>query len=165
MSSGTDTTAVRHNIDIGSLCQWMSEQESFLTILAHLGMSPSSLSPTTLTVRQFGFGQSNPTYLLMLKTPVSDLADVKITKLVLRKKPNRVAHKSAHALHREFRVLESIHRYNDTLLKNNHDEKITDSKSSIPVPQIFAYCKNSDVIGAEFYIMEYIQGRIFVDPG
>ncbi len=160
MSSGQTTTAVRHNIDVGSLCRWMLEQE----ILANLGMSPSSLSPATLTVRQFGFGQSNPTYLLTLTPPILDSNGEKITKLVLRKKPNKVAHKSAHALHREFRVLDSIHRYNETL-NVKHDGKITGSSSSIPVPKIYAYCKNSDVIGAEFYVMEYIQGRIFVDPG
>lgn len=67
-----------------------------------------------------------------------------------------MAHKSAHALHREYRVLESIQKYNGSLPPS--------SSCSVPVPKPIAYCTDKDIVGAEFYIMEYIQGRIFIDP-
>ena len=79
----------------------------------------------------------------------------------MRKKPDKVAHKSAHALDREYRVLQSIHIYNSTLPLPQSQYQ---SSKSIPVPKPIAYCQNPSIIGAEFYIMEYIQGRIFIDP-
>jgi aminoglycoside phosphotransferase (APT) family kinase protein len=98
-----------------------------------------------LTLHQFGFGQSNPTYLLTLGKQI---------KFVLRKKPNKVAHKSAHALDREYRVLKAILAYNEHVVGSR----------SIPTPHPIEYCSDTQIIGSEFYIMEYIQGRIFTDP-
>lgn len=104
--------------------------------------------PDNVTIRQFGFGQSNPTYLLTISSSSTiDGADEVAKQYVLRKKPNKIAHKSAHALHREFRVL--------TALASN---------TTIPVPKPYIYCSDGSVLGSEFYIMEYVRGRIFVDP-
>ncbi|KAL8121549.1 hypothetical protein AgCh_018330 [Apium graveolens] len=34
----------------------------------------------------------------------------------------------------------------------------------VPVPKVFCLCTDSAVIGTPFYIMEYLEGRIFIDP-
>lgn len=34
----------------------------------------------------------------------------------------------------------------------------------VPVPKVFCLCTDSSVIGTPFYIMEYLEGRIFIDP-
>lgn len=111
------------------------------------GLFPSNLSFPTIEVRQFGFGQSNPTYKLLLGGVGGGRS------LVLRKKPSKVAHASAHALHREFKVLRALEQHNRL-----HPDK------NVPVPKVYAYCKDKSVLGAEFYIMEFVQGRIFTDP-
>lgn len=33
-----------------------------------------------------------------------------------------------------------------------------------PVPKVFCLCTDTSVIGTAFYIMEYLDGRIFMDP-
>jgi hypothetical protein len=37
-------------------------------------------------------------------------------------------------------------------------------QAGFPVPQPYLYCNNSSIIGTEFYVMNFIQGRIFRDP-
>lgn len=104
-----------------------------------------------------GFGQSNPTYLLIIE----DLPDRNdALKVVLRRKPNKVAHPSSHALHREYRVLESLLKYNKQLEQQEHQP----FDKSVPIPHPYVYCKDETVLGTEFYLMEFVQGRIFVDP-
>ena len=34
----------------------------------------------------------------------------------------------------------------------------------VPVPKVFCLCTDSSVIGTPFYIMEFMEGRIFLDP-
>lgn len=155
MSSGQSTTPVRQNLDVRRLAKWMAGHPSISSLL------PNNIDAERLekemTVRQFGFGQSNPTYLLSINTGNLHL------KFVLRKKPDKVAHKSAHALHREYRVLESIQKYNASLPPAPAPFPSL-SPLSVPVPKAYAYCIDKQVAGSEFYIMEYIQGRIFIDP-
>jgi aminoglycoside phosphotransferase (APT) family kinase protein len=91
---------------------------------------------TSLTVKQFEGGQSNPTFLLSLGA----------RKIVLRKKPEGNLLPSAHAIDREFKVI--------TALDN----------VGFPVAKPFAYCTDTSVIGAEFYLMDFVEGRIFWDP-
>ena len=91
-------------------------------------------SPAKYT--KFNSGQSNPTYLI--ETPKK--------KYVLRKKPEGILLKSAHAVDREYRV--------QLALQN----------SQIPVPRMLAFCSDVSVLGTEFYIMEYIKGICFEDP-
>lgn len=187
MSEGQRTTPIRQPINTFSLVQWMSNQSSLVPLL--FGSSTGShnnnkdnhtndiesecindLHNNRLSIRQFGFGQSNPTFLLTIapksmksQSPSQHslpLATTKVTKLVLRKKPNQIAHKSAHALDREYHVLQCLHRHQSNTTNNkNHHRKI-------PVPKPFAYCTNNQILadGAEFYLMEYIEGRIFIDP-
>ncbi len=89
-----------------------------------------------LAVRQFKGGQSNPTYLL--ETPSRPY--------VLRRKPPGKLLPSAHAVDREFRVISALHR---------HD---------FPVPEPVVYCEDAEVVGTPFFVMGYVEGRIFWEP-
>jgi aminoglycoside phosphotransferase (APT) family kinase protein len=88
-----------------------------------------------LTVRQFKGGQSNPTYLLESESG----------KYVLRRKPPGNLLKSAHAVDREFRVISALYA------------------ADFPVPRPYVLCKDEELIGTMFYIMEFVEGRIFWD--
>ena len=89
-----------------------------------------------LNVRQFGYGQSNPTFLL-------SAAD---REYVLRKKPPGKLLPSAHAVDREYRIIRAM--------KN----------AGVPVPEPYLLCSDDSVIGTAFFVMERVQGRIFRDP-
>ena len=86
-----------------------------------------------LTVLQFKGGQSNPTY--RLDTPQRSY--------VLRRKPFGKLLPSAHAVDREFRVISALH------------------KQGFPVARTYALCTDDGVIGAAFYIMSMVEGRVF----
>ncbi len=89
-----------------------------------------------LTVKQFKGGQSNPTYLL--ETPGrSD---------VLRRKPPGKLLPSAHAVDREFRVISALHA------------------QGFPVAEPLAYCADESVAGTPFYVMDFVDGRVFWEP-
>ena len=88
-----------------------------------------------LSVGRLSGGQSNPTY--KLSTPTQDY--------VLRRKPPGVLHKGAHAVEREFRLLKAL------------------IGTNVPLPRVYALCTDAAVSGTSFYIMEYIEGRIFWD--
>jgi aminoglycoside phosphotransferase (APT) family kinase protein len=89
-----------------------------------------------LAVRQFKGGQSNPTY--FLETPGR--------RYVLRRKPPGKLLPSAHAVDREFRVISALHR------------------QDFPVPEPIVYCDDPEVVGTPFFIMGYVEGRIFWEP-
>ncbi len=84
---------------------------------------------------KFAGGQSNPTYLLSTDS----------RQYVLRRKPPGVLLKSAHAVDREFRVIEAL------------------GNTAVPVPLVYCLCGDESVIGSMFYVMEFVQGRIFWD--
>jgi aminoglycoside phosphotransferase (APT) family kinase protein len=174
---GQITTTVRNALDLEKLSAWMIQQPELTDLLMvssqnnnnnNNNASPSSWTASELAqrlqVRQFGFGQSNPTYLLSVQLDRSrstntDSRDESILQLVLRKKPAVVAHASAHALHREFRVLRALQQHN---LSESNSGRL--KQNQVPVPTVHSYCKDATVVGAEFYLMEYVQGRIFTDP-
>ena len=87
-------------------------------------------------IAQFDAGQSNPTYLI----------DGGTRKLVLRRKPPGTLLPSAHAVEREFRIMRAL------------------AATRVPVPRCLALCEDPAVIGSAFYVMEYVEGRIFRDP-
>lgn len=92
-----------------------------------------------IDVKQFGFGQSNPTYLLT-SIPTSE-------RFVLRKKPpGKLISKTAHKVEREYRI---IHALRDT---------------DVPAPKAYILCEDASVVGTPFYIMEFLDGRIIEDP-
>lgn len=168
-SDGQRTTKIRQSIDVQSLASWMVEQDELIKLFFfNHSSSPNNNDlahqlQDRLSIRQFGFGQSNPTYLLTIRN--STTKDVNSTataiQLVLRRKPIKVAHPTSHALHREFRVLQSLTKYNEQLKLSSVSSKID---KSVPIPHPYAYCKDTSIIGSEFYIMQYVHGRIFVDP-
>ncbi len=88
-----------------------------------------------LGVSRLGGGQSNPTWLL----------EGSAARIVLRRKPEGALLPSAHAIDREFRVLRALHG------------------SPVPVPRPLEYCADAAVIGTEFYLMEYVPGRVYWD--
>lgn len=131
-------------------------------------------------LKKFSNGQSNPTFLLLvhvsppatshppnykqhMKRAQSErsstrrdaericpstgrtAAAVDIHRFVLRKKPASVKVSSAHAIEREFRVLRALRQ------------------TDVPVPQALLLCENTAVIGTPFYIMEFVEGRVFAD--
>jgi aminoglycoside phosphotransferase (APT) family kinase protein len=88
-----------------------------------------------LTINQFKGGQSNPTYQLVTPT----------RKYVLRKKPGGKLLPSAHAVDREFRVISALY------------------PTGFPVARAYALCTDDAVLGAMFYVMEMVEGRILWD--
>jgi aminoglycoside phosphotransferase (APT) family kinase protein len=89
-----------------------------------------------LTVRQFKGGQSNPTYLL--ETPRR--------RYVLRRKPPGKLLPSAHAVDREFRAISALH------------------PQGFPVAEPVLYCEDAGLIGTAFYVMGFVDGRVFWEP-
>jgi aminoglycoside phosphotransferase (APT) family kinase protein len=88
-----------------------------------------------LRVQQFQGGASNPTFLLTADDG---------RRFVLRKKPPGPLLASAHQVDREYRVMKAL----DGL---------------IPVPKMRALCEDASVIGTAFYVMDFLEGRIFRD--
>jgi aminoglycoside phosphotransferase (APT) family kinase protein len=110
------------DLDLARLEPWLREQIPSLD--------------AALSVEKFAGGQSNPTF----KLSAGD------SHYVLRRKPPGELLASAHAVDREFRVLDALR---DT---------------DVPVPNAIALCTDDSVIGSMFYVMEHLEGRIFWDP-
>ncbi|MEY4362970.1 MAG: hypothetical protein RLZZ24_322, partial [Pseudomonadota bacterium] len=88
-----------------------------------------------LQVEMFKGGQSNPTYLLI--TPQQ--------RYVMRAKPGPASKllPSAHAIEREFKVMQGLRG------------------TAVPVADMHVLCEDESVIGRAFYIMSFVQGRVF----
>ena len=78
-------------------------------------------------------GQSNPTYFV-------DYAD---RSFVLRKQPAGKLLPSAHAVDREYRVMEAL------------------AGSGVPVPRMLLFHPDPQIVGTPFYLMERVEGRVF----
>lgn len=87
-------------------------------------------------VRKFNAGQSNPTYLI----------EAASGRYVLRAKPPGQLLKSAHQVDREYRVMAAL------------------KDTAVPVPQVLHLSGEDSPIGRMFYVMAYVEGRIFWDP-
>jgi aminoglycoside phosphotransferase (APT) family kinase protein len=88
-----------------------------------------------LKATKFAGGQSNPTF--KLETPSQNY--------VLRRQPPGKLLKSAHAVDREYKVLAALEH------------------SDVPVAKVYHLCEDPELIGSMFYIMEYVEGRVFWD--
>ncbi len=77
-------------------------------------------------------GRSNLTYRV----------DLGASRLVLRRPPLGHVLPTAHDMSREFRVLTALHG------------------TDVPVPTPVAICADADIIGAPFYLMEYVDGVV-----
>jgi aminoglycoside phosphotransferase (APT) family kinase protein len=86
-----------------------------------------------MRIRQLQGGQSNPTFLL----------EGEGGRFVLRKKPPGTLLPSAHQVEREFRVISALYG------------------SDVPVPRPLLLCEDPEIIGTAFYVMEYVEGRVF----
>ena len=77
-------------------------------------------------------------------------------RFVLRKKPaGQLISKTAHQVEREYTVLHALHEFNQM--------STTSPSQRIPVPEPILLCEDNAVIGTPFYIMEFLDGRIFTD--
>ena len=88
-----------------------------------------------LSLRQFKGGQSNPTYLI----------EAASGRYVMRRKPPGKLLKSAHAVDREYRVITAL------------------DAAGFPVPRPFLLCEDEAVAGTVFFVMAFVEGRIFWD--
>ncbi|HEY6132368.1 MAG TPA: phosphotransferase family protein [Rubrivivax sp.] len=122
-NTGTKAVAEQHRFDIAAL-------QSYLAPRLDGFAGP-------LRVEQFKGGQSNPTF--KLATPGSAY--------VMRTKPGPAARllPSAHAIEREFRVMQALHG------------------SEVPVPRMHLLCEDESVIGRAFYVMAFVEGRVLWD--
>ena len=109
------------DLDAGRLRAWLG---SHLDVLG-----------TDWALSKFAGGQSNPTYRLTDGT----------RDFVLRRKPFGNILPSAHAVEREYRLIDALHPL------------------GLPVAKPHALCEDADVIGAPFYVMEMVEGRVFWD--
>lgn len=82
-------------------------------------------------------GQSNPTYFVAHGS----------ARMVLRKAPNGNTLPSAHAVGREFRIMAAL------------------ADHELPVPKTIFLEEDKSVLGAPFYLMERVDGRVFEDSG
>ena len=88
--------------------------------------------------------------------PWSALIICSKTKYVLRKKPaGELLSQTAHQVEREYTVLAALRKYNQ--------KPSTKPDERVPVPEPLLLCEDKSVIGTPFYIMEFLDGRIFTD--
>jgi aminoglycoside phosphotransferase (APT) family kinase protein len=125
---GTKAVSARHQFDTAALDAWLRQ---------HVAGYPQG----ELTVEQFKGGQSNPTFKLSIGSAPH------IQHYVLRTKPAPAAKllASAHAIEREYRVMDAL------------------QKHGFPAARQYALCTDEDVIGRAFYVMEFVEGRVLWD--
>ena len=87
-----------------------------------------------VSIGQFNAGQSNPTYVIESNEGF---------RYVVRKKPPGKLLPSAHAVDREYKVQKALY------------------ETDVPVAKMYLYCEDEEVIGTPFYLMEYLEGRVF----
>eukprot|EP01122_Echinamoeba_exundans_P010305 TRINITY_DN3827_c0_g1_i2.p1 TRINITY_DN3827_c0_g1~~TRINITY_DN3827_c0_g1_i2.p1 ORF type:complete len:797 (-),score=44.73 TRINITY_DN3827_c0_g1_i2:68-2377(-) len=124
---GASTVRPEHSWPVASLERYLATSPALQADFAEVKI---------ISVLQFKGGQSNPTF--YLKTSLGQ-------ELVLRKKPPGKLLATAHAIEREYVILQAL------------------SKTEVPVPLPVVFCEDSSVIGTPFYIMQYIRGRVFRD--
>ncbi len=101
----------------------------------HLGGVLPGTGPVRL--EKIPGGMSNPTYFMEFGGE----------EYVLRKQPPGPLLPSAHAIDREFRVINGL------------------ANTPVPVPAAPYFCNDPEIIGTPFYIMERLHGRVFHDNG
>lgn len=63
-----------------------------------------------------------------------------------KKPPGKLLSKTAHRVDREYRIIHAL------------------EKTDVAVPKTFCLCEDDSVVGTAFYVMEFLDGRIFEDP-
>ncbi|KAF8151192.1 protein kinase subdomain-containing protein PKL/CAK/ACAD [Pholiota molesta] len=134
---GGEVGEVRANIDISSLNAYLAKHTPAIT--------------TPVDVKQF----KQPTNTTTVQ-PTYFLTDAKKTRFVLRKKPaGQLLSQTAHQVEREYMMLAALHRHNQN--------PTTLPEQRVPVPEPIILCEDNSVVGTPFYIMEFLDGRIFTD--
>ena len=111
----------KHKFNISNLINWMEQ---------------NNIESKGLIVQQFQGGMSNPTFFL----------ETENHRYVLRKKPPGKLLPKAHAVDREYKVMEAL------------------GKIDFPVPRMLGFCDDPSLIGTEFFMMDYLDGRIITTP-
>ncbi len=111
---------MEHDLDLARLESWLSENLP---------------GQSGLTATRISGGQSNPTYRL----------DFGAHALVLRIKPGGDLLPGAHAVEREFRVMQAL------------------QGTDAPVPRVRWLEEDTAILGRPFYVMDWLQGRVFPD--
>ncbi len=88
-----------------------------------------------LGLQRIGGGQSNPTYIVRTKG----------RRMVLRKQPAGDILKGAHAVDREYRIQAAL------------------AATAVPVPKPILFHDDPAMLGTPFYLMEFLDGRVFSD--
>jgi len=88
-----------------------------------------------LTAQALSGGQSNPTFRI----------ETRGQRYVLRKQPPGPLLPGAHAIEREYRVMQAL------------------VATEVPVPRVLAYCEDASVLGTPFYLMDFVEGRVLQD--
>ena len=86
-----------------------------------------------ITLDKFPGGQSNPTFKVSAQSGT----------YVLRKQPPGKILKSAHAVDREYKVLNAL------------------KGSDVPVAKVYHLCEDTSIIGSMFYLMEFCDGAVY----
>jgi len=125
---------------------------------------PSYPRGAPVAVTKFSHGQSNPTYLVQVgrgdgwgagsgrgvpagaNAPAHRAQAPPSWRAVLRKKPPGAVLATAHAVEREAALLRAL-------------------DARVPAPRVLASCDDPAVVGTPFYVMQFVDGRVFVDPG
>lgn len=63
-----------------------------------------------------------------------------------KKPPGKLLSKTAHRVDREYRILHAL------------------ENTDVAVPKTYGFCDDDSVVGTPFYIMKFLDGRIFEDP-
>jgi len=90
-----------------------------------------------MLVQQIKGGASNPTFKITARSRSGSVH------YVLRKKPPGQLLASTHQVEREYRVMKAL------------------EGSSVPVPRMRYLCLDESIIGTPFYVMDFLEGRIF----
>ena len=114
--------AARHKLDEAALQAYLCEHIEGLHEISDL--------------QRIKGGQSNPTYYLEAGGKT----------YVLRKKPPGKLLPTAHAIEREFRIVDAL------------------AGTDVPVPRVRHLCEDSSIVGTPFYVMDFIAGRTLRDP-
>ena len=86
-----------------------------------------------MTLEKFSGGQSNPTFKVKAASGI----------YVLRRQPPGTLLKSAHAVDREYQVLNAL------------------KDSDVSVAKVYHLCQDISVIGSMFYLMEFCDGQVY----
>lgn len=73
------------------------------------------------------------------------MKDARNKEYVLRKKPPGALLESAHAIEREYRIMNTL------------------ANTAIPVPHCYCLCEDASVLGTPFFVMDFVEGRILRD--